>query len=499
MFLLSVFHQPLSAYVSGMELITSILPDIYSNLHPLSECSISIVREKLSEVGETIQNMRTVNEFMMMTINRCIDYTKSSQGLKLVPRMETINFVEAVALPLNCMRNLQDKTVEVNLLPISPEIGKHVITDKQWLQENILCLLSNAVKYSTGGTATVSVSLLDSEQAARLSQAFGAERQSVSSSVKSAQADVTSPMIRIDIEDTGIGIAPSAMKALFAPFNQAQRMAGGTGLGLYSLARRVEALKGLYGVSRRRDGQSGSLFWFAIPYRPDDTMVAQPNMRASVSTVSASASAATSARTSFNLNSSMEAMAERVALDTIDSRSSNTVEPFTKDVILNILVVDDSPAILKMSSRMLRQLGHRVTTAVNGADAVQKINAEMDLTRDEGEDQSEGYFDVVLMDLQMPVMDGLEATSRIRSQEVERTDIIVLMAKQLGRSSYSPTHSHPCALHQVIIGVSANSDNETMEAAFAAGIDAFIAKPFTMQSFKETYNTLCQKRDHGTQ
>jgi CheY-like chemotaxis protein len=306
-------------------------------------------------------------------------------------------------------------------------------------------------------------------------------------------------MIRIDIEDKGIGIAPSAMKALFAPFNQAQRMAGGTGLGLYSLARRVEALKGLYGVSRRRDGQSGSLFWFAIPYRPDDTMVAQPNMRASVSTVSASASAATSARTSFNLNSSMEAMAERVALDTIDSRSSNTVEPFTKDVILNILVVDDSPAILKMSSRMLRQLGHRVTTAVNGADAVQKINAEMDLTRDEGEDQSEGYFDVVLMDLQMPVMDGLEATSRIRSQEVERTDIIVLMAKQLGRSSYSPTHSHPCALHQVIIGVSANSDNETMEAAFAAGIDAFIAKPFTMQSFKETYNTLCQKRDHGTQ
>ncbi len=58
---------------------------------------------------------------------------------------------------------------------------------------------------------------------------------------------------------------------LFSPFKQAQRFAGGTGLGLFSLARRVEALKGAYGVKKRRDEKQGALFWFTIPYRPDPT------------------------------------------------------------------------------------------------------------------------------------------------------------------------------------------------------------------------------------
>ena len=76
-------------------------------------------------------------------------------------------------------------------------------------------------------------------------------------------------MIRIEIEDSGIGISEDMMSNLFNPFKQAQRLAGGTGLGLYSLAKRIEALGGDYGVNRRSDGQSGSLFWFTIPYRPD--------------------------------------------------------------------------------------------------------------------------------------------------------------------------------------------------------------------------------------
>lgn len=61
------------------------------------------------------------------------------------------------------------------------------------------------------------------------------------------------------------------MQALFSPFKQTQRLAGGTGLGLYSLAKRLEALNGRYGVAKRRDGRQGSLFWFSIPYRPDNS------------------------------------------------------------------------------------------------------------------------------------------------------------------------------------------------------------------------------------
>ena len=66
------------------------------------------------------------------------------------------------------------------------------------------------------------------------------------------------------------------MTTLFTPFKQAQRLAGGTGLGLYSLAKRMEAINGYYGVQKRRDGLQGSLFWFAFPYKPD-TMTAAMN------------------------------------------------------------------------------------------------------------------------------------------------------------------------------------------------------------------------------
>ena len=87
------------------------------------------------------------------------------------------------------------------------------------------------------------------------------------------EADITQIYIRVDILDNGIGISKEERATLFQPFKQAQRLAGGTGLGLYSLARRLDALKGFYGVSKRPDGAPGSQFWFALPYLPDATYV----------------------------------------------------------------------------------------------------------------------------------------------------------------------------------------------------------------------------------
>ena len=91
---------------------------------------------------------------MLMTINRCIDYTKASKGMKLVPKYETVDLREALQFPIECMINIQER-IGITLSPLSEKICRFIITDKQWLQENLLCLLSNAVKYSTEGNVTI--------------------------------------------------------------------------------------------------------------------------------------------------------------------------------------------------------------------------------------------------------------------------------------------------------------------------------------------------------
>eukprot|EP01039_Chlorochromonas_danica_P009203 gene9203-10163_t len=85
-----------------------------------------------------------------------------------------------------------------------------------------------------------------------------------------SEASVTDyKLLVFEVEDEGIGVSEEARHRLFNPFQQTQRLAGGTGLGLYSLAKRCEAIKGHCGVSGRKDGKSGSCFWFSVPYRPD--------------------------------------------------------------------------------------------------------------------------------------------------------------------------------------------------------------------------------------
>ena len=72
------------------------------------------------------------------------------------------------------------------------------------------------------------------------------------------------------VEDHGVGVSSEIQSTLFRPFKQAQRLTGGTGLGLFSLYKRIEALGGKCGCTSRSDGDpEGSMFWFTFPYRND--------------------------------------------------------------------------------------------------------------------------------------------------------------------------------------------------------------------------------------
>jgi CheY-like chemotaxis protein len=112
---------------------------------------------------------------------------------------------------------------------------------------------------------------------------------------------------------------------------------------------------------------------------------------------------------------------------------------------LKVLIADDSPTNLRLTTRMLENRDHSVTAVENGRLAVEAIRL--------------GSYDVVLMDLQMPVMDGIEATAAIRADEGRR------------------------GVHVPIVAITAYDDRQR---CLEAGMDGYLAKPYRPQELFET-------------
>ena len=402
----------------------------------------------------------------------------------------------------------------MNSLPLS--MCQFVITDKHWFAENLLCLLSNAVKYSDSGVVTITVEhvasilpqdnvsheqlnikhvlaslkcdsdsqLLDVGSFNSLTNDIENENEKDKDKEKERDKEkdkekgfkiildhaTTGPMIKISVEDSGIGIPEEDRVELFQPFKQVQRLAGGTGLGLFSLSTRIAALDGLRGMSSRRDGKQGSVFWFSIPYLPDPNYHSLGSPDANKSPTLVHSGSTTPVQT-----------------DTVTEAALILNIPVLVKNRLRFLLVDDSPSILKVVGRALEGKKYDVDTAVNGSVALD-ILIQRHSTRS---------LDVVLMDLQMPVMDGIEAVRRYREYEMaHQKDLKRSLTGGSGINSADnpvndfsnspPTVSVPVPVpvtdpHRLfIIGMSANSDSVTKQCAHDVGMDAFLAKPFAI-------------------
>lgn len=216
--------------------------------------------------------------------------------------------------------------------------------------------------------------------------------------------------VRIVVEDTGIGISEEASKRLFQRFSQVDgsstRKFGGTGLGLAISKQLVELMGGEIGVESRLG--EGSTFSFTLPLRVLHDPLAAPDQAASAS----------------------------------------TTEP---SPALRILLAEDNLTNQIVAQAMLTKLDLRAELAENGEAVLQAHRA--------------APFDIILMDVQMPVMDGLEATRAIRAAEQEA-----------GISG-----DDRCT----IIGMTAYAMDEDRAACFEAGMDDFISKPVKLAELRE--------------
>jgi CheY-like chemotaxis protein len=228
-------------------------------------------------------------------------------------------------------------------------------------------------------------------------------------------------MIEVAIEDNGNGIPEENRENLFTSARRLSRHQniGGNGFALFVLHHRMQALKGACGVKNRLDGNMGSRFWFRFPYVPD---IGEEDM-------------------TFKLT-------RRLSFGPIAG-------VIKRRNIYNVLVIDDSTVILRMVKMSLEKEGHIVTTAANGADGLAKLNV------------TNASYDVILSDIQMPVMDGIEFIKRLRENEI-------LESLYTGRDK-----------HQLVIAMSANASAGDGTEYITAGMDAFLAKPFSNKQFNQ--------------
>ena len=176
-----------------------------------------------------------------------------------------------------------------------------------------------------------------------------------------------------------------------APTHAKRKDLGGRGLGLYCLAIRVSLLKGTYGADDRKDGKTGTVIWFRIPFHDNKRNIGKSTASANGANLSNKNNAANiSAKNNNNNNNNIETKPPEIVIDE---------SGFIEKPLRTALIVDDSIPILKMSALVLEKVGCAVDKAKNGSIGLEKMK--------------ETVYDLVVMDVQMPVMTGIDCIKRL--------------------------------------------------------------------------------------
>jgi PAS domain S-box-containing protein len=288
---------------------------------------------------------RSSADLLLTVINQILDFSKIESG-KMDLESIDFDFRLLVEETLEMVApKAEQKQVEL-ALNMSPEVSSSVQGDPHRLRQVIVNLLGNAIKFTQHGRVEVRVT---------------------------PENDATEPpLVRVTVEDTGIGIPSDRLNRLFQSFSQVDasttREFGGTGLGLAISKQLVELMGGTIGVES--EVNRGSSFWFCVPLRK--ALAAQP--------------------------------------------ACNDSPPELQG--LRFLVVDDNATNREILFRQLSAWGVRVETAADGVQALQLLHR----ANDEGD-----RIETAIIDSHMPEMDGLELARRIRADNALQSTPLVML------------------------------------------------------------------------
>ncbi|HZF14268.1 MAG TPA: ATP-binding protein [Thermoanaerobaculia bacterium] len=361
------------------------------------------------EQRDQAETIRSSGEVLLAILNDILDWAKIEAGRLDVERLP-VDARAAVADTFALYRSrARDQGVKL-VLDWPETVPRRVQADPMRLRQVLLNLVSNAVKFTPGGTVTV---------AARLD---------------AGDADTgEGGRLAIAVQDTGIGMDEVQRTRLFQPFTQGDasttRRFGGTGLGLAITARLLEAMEGTITVASAPG--SGSLFTVRLPLAGGPAIA---DTDADVETAR-------------------------------PPRSWIAVAEPCPGHRHRVLVAEDSPVNQKVAQAMLEYLGAEVECVDDGAQAVAAT--------------ARTAYDLVLLDIYMPVLDGLEAARAIRARE----------AGDAGDTGGIPRLR--------LVALTANAFAADRQACLAAGMDGFLTKPLTLETLRAALQAVPGGGDRG--
>lgn len=365
-----------------------------------------------AEQREFAETVRHSGDALLTIINDVLDYSKIEAGHMTVECIDLDLYSVCDQVRKILRSAIAERGLSV-ILSYDAALPRSIKGDPVRIRQIVLNLASNAVKFTERGAVRIEVTRLDADQ------------------------------LKISVVDSGIGISEEQLNRMFRRFTQADssttRRYGGTGLGLAISKTLVELMGGTIGV--HSEPGRGSTFWFTLPL-----LAAQPAQGEAGAPATPMAGpvlvlkpelASGSTASTASAASSQASAAVPVLVDAVGERSAAGAAQFIPG---RLLLVEDNFVNQRVAVYMLAKLGHQVDLARHGREAIDML--------------SKSVYDLVLMDCQMPEMDGFEATRIIRDPASTVLD-----------------HEVP------VVAMTANAFPEDRARAIASGMNDFLAKP----------------------